>query len=144
MINEMNSKPSVLVIDDDPFIHLILNETLCDHFKITILSDCIQGITCMKNGNLPDIIVSDLNIPDFDGLSFLEKVKSIEILKAIPFIVLSGNEDPKVRNKCIESGAYDFIKKPFTPRDLKERLMNISINSGKIYKDTFQKQECCI
>jgi CheY-like chemotaxis protein len=141
MRNENKTKPSVLVIDDDPFIHLILKETLCDNFQITILSDCMQGMSFMKIGNIPDIIVSDLNLPGIDGLIFLDKVKNVEYLKEIPFIVLSGNEDPKVRIKCLESGAYDFIRKPFTPKELKECLINIFEQVGKTNNENLQTIE---
>jgi DNA-binding response OmpR family regulator len=85
----------------------------------------MDGMNYLQSGNIPDIILSDLNVPGLDGFSFLEQVRNSGFFKNIPFIILSGKDDIENRIKCLEAGADDFINKPFNPRELDARLKNI-------------------
>jgi DNA-binding response OmpR family regulator len=132
MSNQINPKPSVLVVEDDIFIQSILNEILSENYEVTIFTDGMDGLNYMQSGNIPDIILSDLNIPGLDGLSFLVQVRNSGFFKSIPFIILSGKGDIENRISCFEAGADDFINKPFNPRELDARLKNILKRLGKI------------
>ncbi len=132
MSNQNNSKPTVLVVEDDSFIQSILNEILSVNFEVTIFSNGMEGLNFLQSGNIPDIILSDLNVPGLDGIGFLEQVRNSGFFKSIPFIVLSGKDDIENRIKCFEAGADDFINKPFNPRELDARLKNILRRMGKI------------
>jgi DNA-binding response OmpR family regulator len=125
MSNQKIAKPSVLVVEDDAFIQSILNEILSENFEVTIFTDGMDGMNYLQSGNIPDIILSDLNVPGLDGFSFLEQVRNSGFFKNIPFIILSGKDDIENRIKCLEAGADDFINKPFNPRELDARLKNI-------------------
>jgi DNA-binding response OmpR family regulator len=125
MSNQKIAKPSVLVVEDDAFIQSILNEILSENFDVTIFTDGMDGMNYLQSGNIPDIILSDLNVPGLDGFSFLEQVRNSGFFKNIPFIILSGKDDIENRIKCLEAGADDFINKPFNPRELDARLKNI-------------------
>jgi DNA-binding response OmpR family regulator len=131
MSNPIKSKPSVLVVEDDAFIQSILNEILSENFEVTIFTDGMDGMNYLQSGNIPDIILSDLNIPGLDGMSFLIQVRNSGFFKSIPFIILSGKDDIENRIRCLEAGADDFINKPFNPRELDARLKNILRRMGK-------------
>jgi DNA-binding response OmpR family regulator len=131
MSNQIKPKPSVLVVEDDAFIQSILNEILSENFEVTIFTDGMDGLNYLQSGNIPDIILSDLNIPGLDGMSFLVQVRSSGFFKSIPFIILSGKDDIENRIRCLEAGADDFINKPFNPRELDARLKNILRRMGK-------------
>ncbi len=131
MSNPIISKPSVLVVEDDAFIQSILNEILSENFEVTIFTDGMDGMNYLQSGNIPDIILSDLNIPGLDGMSFLIQVRNSGFFKSIPFIILSGKDDIENRIRCLEAGADDFINKPFNPRELDARLKNILRRMGK-------------
>ncbi|MEI7627666.1 MAG: response regulator transcription factor [Bacteroidota bacterium] len=131
MSNQNAIKPSVLVVEDDSFIQSILNEILSENFEVTIFTDGMEGMNYLQSGNIPDIILSDLNVPGLDGLSFLEQVRNSGLFKSIPFIILSGKLDIENRIRCLEAGADDFLSKPFNPRELDARLKNILRRMGK-------------
>jgi DNA-binding response OmpR family regulator len=131
MGNQNISKPSVLVVEDDLFIQSILNEILSENFEVTIFTDGMEAMNCLQSGNIPDIILSDLNIPGLDGMSFLEQVRNSGFFKSIPFIILSGKGDIEIRIRSLEAGADDFLDKPFNPRELEARLKNILRRVGK-------------
>jgi DNA-binding response OmpR family regulator len=131
MSNQNAIKPSVLVVEDDSFIQSILNEILSENFEVTIFTDGMEGMNYLQSGNIPDIILSDLNVPGLDGLSFLEQVRNSGFFKSIPFIILSGKLDIENRIQCLEAGADDFLSKPFNPRELDARLKNILRRMGK-------------
>lgn len=131
MSNQNISKPSVLVVEDDAFIQSILNEILSENFEVTIFTDGMEGMNYLQSGNVPDIILSDLNIPGLDGMSLLEQVRNSGFFKSIPFIILSGKDDIEIRIRCLEAGADDFLNKPFNPRELDARLKNILRRMGK-------------
>jgi DNA-binding response OmpR family regulator len=131
MTNQINSKPSVLVVEDDAFIQSILNEILSENFEVTIFTDGMDALNYLQCGNIPDIILSDLNIPGLDGMGFLEQVRNSGFFKSIPFIILSGKDDIENRIRCLEAGADDFLNKPFNPRELDARLKNILRRMGK-------------
>ncbi len=132
MSNENINKPSVLVVEDDAFIQAILNQTLSENFTVTIFTDGMDGLNYLQSGNIPDIILSDLNIPGLDGMSLLQQVRNSGFFSTVPFIILSGKEDTETRIRCLEAGADDYLNKPFNPRELDARLKNILRRMGKI------------
>lgn len=132
MSNVQINKPSVLVVEDDAFIQAILNQTLSENFTVTIFADGMEGFNYLQSGNIPDIILSDLNIPGLDGMSLLQQVRNSGFFSSVPFIILSGKEDTETRIRCLEAGADDYINKPFNPRELDARLKNILRRMGKI------------
>jgi DNA-binding response OmpR family regulator len=132
MSNTPINKPSVLVVEDDAFIQAILNQTLSENFSVTIFTDGMDGFNYLQSGNIPDIILSDLNIPGLDGMGLLQQVRNSGFFSSVPFIILSGKEDTETRIRCLEAGADDYINKPFNPRELDARLKNILRRMGKI------------
>ncbi len=132
MRNQNIIKPSVLVVEDDLFIQSILNEILSVNYEVTIFSNGMDGLSFLQSGNIPDIILSDLNVPSLDGFSFLEQVRNSGFFKSIPFIILSGKDDIENKLKCLDAGADDFLTKPFNPKELDARLKNILRRMGKI------------
>ncbi len=132
MNNSTSALPSVLVVEDDAFIQAILNQTLSANFSVTIFTDGMEGLNYLQSGNIPDIILSDLNIPGLSGMELLEQVRNSGFFSSVPFIILSGKEDTDTRIRCLEAGADDYLIKPFNPRELDARLKNILRRMGKI------------
>ena len=78
-----------------------------------------------------DIVLSDINMPEMDGYSFIEQVRASGFLKKIPMLMLSASESTEVKIRCLQSGADDFIAKPFNPRELAARMNGILRRSRK-------------
>ncbi len=126
------SLPIALVIEDDPTIKLILNRTLEQKFKTVSFNNALDALGYLHDGNLPDIIISDLNTPNMGGLELIGQLRASGFFSAIPVLVLSGEESTEMRIKCLDSGADDYVVKPFNPRELVSRLNAILRRVGKL------------
>ncbi len=114
-------KQKILVIDDEQSICLILENFLSVDYDIITKHDGLEGLEWLE-GNLPDLIICDLQMPNMDGYQFLEKVRQRGYTKHTPIIMLSGSETSKERVKCYRLGAQDFLTKPFNPEELEELI----------------------
>jgi DNA-binding response OmpR family regulator len=123
--------PNIIVVDDDAFIQAILNQTLSEHFSVTLFTDGMEAFNYLQSGNVPDLILTDLNMPGLSGMELLSQVRNSGFFSSIPLIILSGKEDTETRIKCLEAGADDYILKPFNPRELDARIKNILRRMGK-------------
>lgn len=110
---------SILVIEDDAFIRDILSYTLTNEaFIVYEASTGSEAISIVKNNEI-HMILSDIMLPDTDGLSLFEKISS---LKKIPTIFLTAKNDISDKLKGIELGADDYITKPFDIREVIARV----------------------
>ncbi|PQJ13034.1 two-component system response regulator [Flavipsychrobacter stenotrophus] len=124
--------PKVLVVEDDPTIQLIVRRSLEKRFSVSAYTNGIDALSFLQEGNLPDIIIADLNTPEMGGLELIEQLKASGYFSAIPVLVLSGEESTESRIKCLDSGADDYVVKPFNPRELEARINAILRRTGKI------------
>ena len=109
----------------------LLYEFLSTKFTVTTYVNGMDAITALQDGNLPDLIISDLNIPELSGTELIAQVKASDFFKAIPIMILSGEESSELRIKCLNAGADDFVVKPFNPRELDARINVILRRIGK-------------
>ena len=124
--------PVVVIVEDDLYMQGILAQSLSENFTPVVFQNGMEAFNYLQQGNIPDIIISDLNTPVLNGIQFLEQVKSSGFFSNIPVIILSGVENTETRIKCLEAGADDFIVKPFNPRELEARLKGILKRAGKL------------
>lgn len=112
----------VLVIEDDVPLCWLLEKILQNKFHVFIRHDGMEAWSWLTDGNLPDIIISDLKMPTLDGMELLENLQSSGLFKNIPVIILSGYEDSAKRKKCLDLGAYTYVIKPFDPQTFVEQV----------------------
>ncbi|NCT40366.1 MAG: response regulator [Alphaproteobacteria bacterium] len=114
-------QPNILIIDDSETDSLIMREALSQVVmgnNITILNNATEAIDLLnlkgdyKEAERPDLIILDINMPDFDGFEFLRVIKKDPRFIHIPTIALSGSKDPKEVFKSYKLGANCFIHKP--------------------------------
>ncbi len=118
-------KKTVLVIDDELSIRMLLENYLGKEYNVVPKNDGLEGIKYLEEGNLPDIIVTDIQMPNMDGYQFLENLKISGFYERIPVIMLSGNESSQERIKSLKMGADDYMVKPFNPEELSLRIKNV-------------------
>jgi CheY-like chemotaxis protein len=111
----------ILVIDDEPSICMLLENFLSKKYEVVCKYDGLEGVNWLE-GNLPDLIICDIQMPVMDGYKFLEKLRQRGYTKHTPVIMLSGIESSKERVKCYQLGAQDFLAKPFNPEELEELI----------------------
>jgi DNA-binding response OmpR family regulator len=114
-------KKKILVIDDERTIRVLLENFLKD-YDVTPLNDGMEGLSWLQEGNMPDLIVADIQMPNLDGYEFVKQVRSSGYFKDIPLIMLSGIESSAEKVKFLKLGANDYIVKPFNPEELAIRI----------------------
>ncbi|MCD6011883.1 MAG: response regulator transcription factor [Flavipsychrobacter sp.] len=128
-----DSLPKVLVVEDDQSIQLIIKHSLNKNFSVSTFVNGLDALAFLREGNMPDIIISDLNTPEMGGLELIAQLKTSGFFKAIPVLVLSGDESTETRIKCLDAGADDYVVKPFNPRELEARMKAILRRTGNFF-----------
>ncbi|NCT08513.1 MAG: response regulator [Flavobacteriia bacterium] len=112
-------KKKILIVDDEKSICLLLENFLAQDYEVVSFNDGIEGLVWLEK-NLPDLIISDIQMPNMDGYEFLTSVRQKGFTKHTPVIMLSGKSESKERIKCYRLGAQDYLTKPFNPEELEE------------------------
>ncbi len=128
--NANNTK--ILVVEDDAYMQAILLEYLSADYETRISADGIDALSFLQNGNIPDLIIADLNTPKLGGLDLIKQLKVSDFFSAVPVMILSGEESSEKRIKCLNAGAEDFIVKPFNPAELEARIKVVLRRSSKL------------
>lgn len=124
--------PLIVVIEDNVYIHGILSHFLSNGFTVVPFNNGFDALAYMQSGNIPDIIISDVNMPALSGFQLLQQLKSSGYFSSVPVIMLSGEDSTETRIKFLEAGADDFIVKPFNPKELETKLKITLKRAGKI------------
>ena len=112
-------KKKILVVDDELTICLIVDNFLSKKYDVFTVNDGVLALEWLEN-TIPDLIISDIQMPNMDGFEFLTKLRQRGFTKHTPVIMLSGKSESKERIKCYQLGAQDYLKKPFNPEELDE------------------------
>jgi CheY-like chemotaxis protein len=122
-------RPAILVVDDEKIIRIFLDKTLGKNYDVVCKENGSEGLEWIQSGNKPDIIISDLHMPEMDGYGFLKQIRSDHATGKIPVIMLSGMESSEEKSKCLQLGANAYLTKPLNMAQLKsiiEDLLNPS------------------
>lgn len=112
-------KKKILVVDDEISICLLLENFLSQDYDVVSLNNGSDALEWLE-GNLPDLIISDIQMPKMDGYEFLTNVRKRGFTKHTPVLMLSARSESKERIKCYKLGAQDYLTKPFNPEELEE------------------------
>jgi len=121
----------IIIIEDDKYMQLILTEFLNKSYEIETFNNVLDGLTYLQNGNMPDLIISDLNTPGINGFELINQLKASSFFNLIPIIIISGDDSSDKRIKCLNLGADDYIVKPFNPAELEARVRVVLKRIGK-------------
>jgi DNA-binding response OmpR family regulator/anti-sigma regulatory factor (Ser/Thr protein kinase) len=114
----------LLVVDDNEDIRQYIASIFNDNFKIVEAENGKEGLV-MATQYLPDVIISDLMMPEMNGFTFCEYLKGDEKTSHIPIIMLTAKTDIESKLSGLELGADDYLTKPFNPQEIKARVKNI-------------------
>jgi DNA-binding response OmpR family regulator len=112
-------KKKILVVDDEISICLLLENFLSQDYEVITIKDGDQALGWLE-GNLPDLIISDIQMENTNGFDFLQQVRQRGFTKHTPVVMLSAKSESKERIKCYKLGAQDYLTKPFNPEELEE------------------------
>lgn len=121
-MNEQRAHPAdILIVDDNESDTMLMEEAIKDTMmanSVHIVHDAAEAINYLnkkhqyENSPMPDLILLDLNMPEFTGKEFLKVIKNDPRFAAIPVIILTGSENPKDITDSYRLGANCYIVKP--------------------------------
>lgn len=121
----VNIKRSILIVEDEPMMRSFLKRTLSTDYQVITEENGKFALDWLYKGNLPDMIIVDLQMPEMDGFDLVEYIRRSGFFNRLPIIVLSSRDSVDDRLKCFELGANDYLIKPFNPKELKYRINNL-------------------
>lgn len=116
--------PWVLIVEDNPEVRSYVTRCLQEHYRLLTAENGQIGLDLALQ-QVPDIIISDVMMPEMDGFAFLETIRSSAVTSHIPFILLTARGDMEDRLKGLGKGANIYLPKPFDPRELLLSVSNL-------------------
>jgi len=126
-----NSKPHILVVDDNSDMRLYVRNILIDSYAVSEAPDGKEGYQLACSA-IPDLIVTDVMMHPLDGIELCRLLKTDERTSHIPVIMLTALSDTQERVTGLETGADDYITKPFSNRELLTRITNLIAQRKKL------------
>lgn len=115
---------NILIVDDSSTMRKIISRSLRQAGlavdEIYEAGDGIEGLGVLASGKPVTLILSDINMPNMDGLEFIKQVRANG--NQVPIVMITTEGGEEILKEAISSGASDSIKKPFTPEQLQEKL----------------------
>ncbi len=115
----MTENHKILVVDDEPQITRVLRHSLIAHqFDVRTAADGVSGLDTFHDWH-PDLIITDLQMPEMDGIEFCRELRKTS---NVPIIVLSVRGEEKTKVEALDAGADDYVTKPFGIDELLARV----------------------
>src|ERR1044072_8042932 len=115
----MEEKQRILIVDDEPQIKRVLRRSLTSHgYDVRVAGDGLAALQTFGDWP-PDLVVTDLSMPDTDGLQLCRNVRAIS---RTPIIVLSVRGEERTKVEALDAGADDYVTKPFGMDELLARI----------------------
>jgi DNA-binding response OmpR family regulator len=114
----------VLVVDDNADVRAYIRRHLDPPYRVLEAANGAQGVA-MAHSTLPDLIVSDVMMPDVDGLELCRMLKGDRDTAFIPIVLLTAKAAPEDRIEGLREHCDDYLTKPFDPGELRARVENL-------------------
>jgi two-component system chemotaxis response regulator CheY len=112
----------ILIADDSESIRLVVGTALrAEGYEVIVANDGQHALELLVESEGVNLIVSDLNMPRMDGISFLKEVRKLDKYKYLPFLILTTESQESKKIEAKQSGATGWIIKPF----VKEKLIAV-------------------
>jgi two-component system chemotaxis response regulator CheY len=118
-------KLKVLIVDDSAVMRKIVERALrqggLDLGEVLEAGNGVEALAAVKKGGL-DLILSDINMPVMDGLEFLKSIAAENLAKGVPVVMITTEGSEARVVEALSAGAKGYLRKPFTPEQVKERV----------------------
>ncbi len=123
--NLSETRPKVLIVDDEMDTLLPLKRSLeVENYIVVEALNGQEALDIVKN-EIPDIILLDIMLPGMDGYEVCSRLKNNALTKNIPIIMLTARDNVKEKVKGLETGADDYVAKPYNLHELKARIKSV-------------------
>jgi CheY-like chemotaxis protein len=117
MTHSLSSLPSILSVDDDRLIHLLIERMLSDRCRLFIALNAEEALSQLLHQKI-DLLLLDVSMPGISGLELCRIVRQLPHCEKIPIIMLTGRNSPFDRVQGCLAGATEYLTKPFQPNEL--------------------------
>lgn len=128
----------VLVVDDNEDMRTFLSNILGGDYRVKMASDGIEALKAIEQ-DIPDVVITDLMMPNMDGLELTKHLKQSADLTHVPVILLSAKSAIESRLQAMQEGADDYVTKPFEPEYLRARVKNL-IKQRQILEASYRQR----
>lgn len=115
-----------LIVDDSSVMRKIVERALrqagLDPLVVHEAGCGSEGLELLKAKQV-DLILSDINMPSMDGLEFLRQIRAQKLASGVPVVMITTESSEEHVKQAIQAGARGYIRKPFTPEQVKERVL---------------------
>lgn len=118
-------KKQILIVDDEITILKLLNFVLSADYDLIIKTSGVDALTWLEEGHSPSLILSDLEMPYFNGSSFIHNLKISGFYRDTPVVILSGASNLEKRVSQMQFKVDAFVPKPFNPTQLKNAIIDV-------------------
>ena len=122
--SDIMDKKLILIVEDQPDLQFYLSEMLDSTYRFVVAQDGLDGMEKALQ-YIPDLILSDIMMPNLDGYGLLQQLKQDERTDHIPVILLTAKSDLAAKLEGLEFGADDYLTKPFSEAELMARISNL-------------------
>ena len=130
--------PTILIAEDNAELRLLIRETFQINYKVLECEHGLQGWE-IATEQIPDLIISDVMMPEMDGFTLCQKLKTDERTSHIPVILLTAKSSQTDLVSGLETGADVYITKPFSPKALELNVRNLLVSRERM-RQKFSQQ----
>ena len=119
---------NILIVDDSTPMRAVIKKIVkASGFNVGQFFEAINGLEAMEvlNNEWIDLVLTDYNMPDMNGLELVEEMNKNDDLKSIPAVMITTEGSRERVEEFMAKGVIDYIKKPFTPEQIKQKLKHI-------------------
>ncbi len=119
---------NVLIVDDSSAVRMILRRVVMhSELAVTNVSDACDGVEALAKMHSEKfgLVLCDVNMPNMDGIEFLEKVRADHQFEAVPIIMITTEGSAERVTRALQLGANGYIKKPFTADQIQEKVASL-------------------
>jgi len=117
----MADKPRLLLVDDDTVTLQVLSKTLAPYARIRFARSGAEALQAVES-ELPDLLILDVNMPGLGGMEVLAQLRARPASAQLPVILVTSASDEALEATALQIGAQDFVRKPFQPELLVDRM----------------------